>query len=194
MKLYYNPGACSLADHIALHEAGLTFEHESVDLKTKRTASGADFAAIAPKGYVPALVLDSGELLSENIAILDWVTQQTPALGLEGPMGRTRLLEALAFVSTEVHKQFKPFFAGGSDDEKQKAGAYIGKKLGYLASEMQGDYLFGAKLSAADCYLFVMLTWADNFGITIPEPLPAFRDRMLARPAVMTAMRHEGLI
>ena len=194
MKLYYSPGACSLADHIALHEAGLSFEHEAVDLKTKKTASGADFNAIAPKGYVPALVLDGGEVLSENIAILDWVGDQAPHLKLAGPMGRTHLLEALAFISTEVHKSFKPIFGGGSDEEKGKAGATITKRLGYLADTMQGDYLFGSELGVADCYLFVMLLWAGKMGVDVPAGLEPFRQRMMAREAVATAMRHEGLI
>ena len=193
MKLYFAPGACSLADHIALHEAGMSFEHEKVDLKTKRTESGADFSRINPKGYVPALVLDGGELLSENIAILDWIAQQAPALQPGGALGRTHLLEALAYVSTEVHKGFKPFFQGGSDDDKAKAGATIAKRLQYLADIMQGDYLFGAALTVADCYLFVMLLWSDKFGVTVPASLVAFRDRMMARPAVVTAMQHEGL-
>lgn len=120
MKLYYAPGACSLADHIALHEAGLNFEHERVDLKTKRTESGADFSQINPKGYVPALVLDSGETLSENIAILDWIADQSPALTPSGPLGRARLLEALAYISTEIHKSFKPFFSGAGVQKKQR--------------------------------------------------------------------------
>lgn len=193
MKLYFAPGACSLADHIALHEAGLSFDHEKVDLTAKRTESGADFNQINPKGYVPALVLDSGELLSENIAILEWISQQVPRLALGGALGRTHLLEALAYISTEVHKGFKPFFQGGSDDEKTKAGATIAKRLQYLADTMQGEYLFGAQMTVADCYLFVMLTWADKFGVMVPATLSAFCDRMMARPAVVTAMQHEGL-
>ena len=194
MKLYYTPGACSLADHIALHEAGLSFEHETVDLQTKKTEGGSDFAAIAPKGYVPALVLDSGDTLSENIAILDWIAHQAPRLQPTGAMGHSRLLEALAYISTEVHKSFKPFFQDGSDEDKRKAGATIGKRLQYLADTMQGDYLFGAELSVADCYLFVMLLWAGKNELAIPEPLAEFRERMMARDAVQKAMRHEGLI
>ncbi len=194
MKLYFAPGACSLADHIALHEAGLTFDHEAVDLKAKRTAAGDDFNLINPKGYVPALRLDSGEVLSENIAILDWIAHQVPALKPDGPLGHTHLLEALAFVSTEVHKSFKPFFAGGSDDDKAKAAAIIGRRLQYLADTMAGDFLFGPTLSVVDCYLFVMLLWADKFAVSVPAPLVAFRERMMSRPAVHTAMTHEGLI
>ena len=194
MKLYYTPGACSLADHIALHAAGMTFEHEKVDLKTKRTESGADFTAINPKGYVPALTLDSGETLTENIAILDWVAHQDTALKPTDPMGHTHLLEALAFISTEIHKSFKPFFAGGTDAEKAKASETIIKRMDYLSDTLSGDYLFGAQMSAADCYLFVMLTWAQKVGVEAPGKLTAYRDRMMALAPVQKAMTHEGLI
>jgi glutathione S-transferase len=193
MKLYYAPGACSLADHIALHEAGLAFDHEKVDLKAKRTESGADFTTINPKGYVPALTLDSGETLSENIAILDWIAHQNSKLAPSGPLAHTRLLEALAFISTEIHKSFKPYFAGGSDAEKAKASEMIVKRMQYLADTMKSDYLFGPEVSVADCYLFVMLLWAEKCGITPPAPLAAFRDRMKTLPSVQKAMHHEGL-
>jgi glutathione S-transferase len=194
MKLYFSPGACSLSDHIALHVAGLTFEHEKVDLKTRKTQSGADFTAINPKGYVPALTLDSGETLSENIAILDWIAHQSPGLKPTGPMGHTHLLEALAFISTEIHKAFKPFFSGAGDDEKAKAGETVKKRMGYLADTMKGDYLFGADISVADCYLFVMLLWAQKNAIDAPQALVAYRERMMGLPAVQKAMTHEGLI
>jgi len=193
MKLYYAPGACSLADHIALHEAGLSFEHEKVDLKTKLTEGGVDFSTINPKGYVPALTLDSGETLSENIAILDWIAHQDSKLAPSGPMGHTHLLEALAFISTEIHKSFKPFFAGADDSDKAKAGEMIGKRMGYLADTLKGDYLFGSSVSVADFYLFVMLLWAKKFSVEPPAPLVAFRERMMTLPSVQKAMRHEGL-
>lgn len=194
MKLYYAPGACSMADHIALHEAGLRFEHEKVDLKTKRTEEGADYTAINPKGYVPALTLDSGETITENIAILDWIAHQDSKLKPAGPMGHTHLLEALAFISTEVHKSFKPFFANADEAQKKQASETIGKRLGYLAGTMKGDFLFGSDISVADCYLFVMLTWAGKFKLDVPPTLAAFRDRMMQRQAVRTAMTHEGLL
>ena len=194
MKLYYAPGACSLADHIALHEAGLSFDHEAVDLKTKRTQAGVDFATINPKGYVPTLRLDSGETLSENIAILDWIAHQDSKLAPAGPMGHTRLLEALAFISTELHKSFKPFFAGGSEADKAQAGETIGKRMRYLADAMKGDFLFGATVSVADFYLFVMLLWAKKFDVDAPAPLVAFRERMMTLPSVQKAMKHEGLL
>ena len=193
MKLYYSPGACSLADHIALHEAKLTFDHEKVDLKTKRTESGADYAAINPKGYVPALTLDSGETLTENVAILDWIAQQDTTLRPSGPMGQTELLQTLAFISTEIHKSFKPFFSGASDEDKKKAGELILKRMGYLDERLKGDFLFGDHVSVADAYLFVMLLWAKKVGVDVPAKLAAFRDRMMGRPAVQTAMKHEGL-
>ena len=194
MKLYYSPGACSLADHIALHEAGLSFEHEKVDLKAKKTESGADFTTINPKGYVPALTLDGGETLSENVAILDWISQQAPQLAPGGAMGRTHLLEMLAYISTEIHKSFKPFFAGGSDEDKAKAGAMITRRMAYLAERLDGDYLFGSAMSVADAYLFVMTLWAGKMGVSVPDKVAALRDRMMARPAVRTAMTHEGLM
>ncbi len=194
MKLYYAPGACSLADHIALHEAGLKFDHIKVDLKTKKTESGDDYTAINPKGYVPALTLDGDQTITENIAILDWTAHQAPALKPDGPLGHTRLLETLAYISTEVHKSFAPFFGGGSDEDKQKAGDKIGKRLGLLADHLDGDYLFGPQVSVADAYLFVMLLWAGKNDLPLPDRLTAFRDRMTARDAVKTAMSHEGLI
>lgn len=193
MKLYYSPGACSLADHIALHEAGLEIDREKVDLKAKKTESGGDFLAINPKGYVPALTLDTGETLSENIAILDWIAHQAPALKPSGELGHTHLLEALAFISTEIHKGFKPFFSGGSDDEKAKAAETIAKRMGYLQQTMQGDYLFGGTVSVADFYFFVMLLWAKKNDLVVPKPLDAYCDRMASLPSVRMAMEHEGL-
>ena len=194
VKLYYAPGACSLADHIALHEAKLPFEHEKVDLKAKRTESGADFTQINPKGYVPALTLDTGETLSENIAILDWIARQDTALRPSGAMGHTHLLEALAYISTELHKSFKPFFAGAGEDQKAAAADTIRKRMGYLAETMKGDFLFGSEVSVADFYLFVMLLWAQKFGVEVPGELGAFRDHLSQRPSVQKAMTHEGLI
>jgi len=194
MKLYYSPGACSLADHIALHEAGLDFTLVKVDLRAKKTEHGEDYWQINPKGYVPALTLDSGETISENLAILDWIAQQAPQLAPGGALGRTHLLEALAFISTELHKNYKPFFAGASDEDKAKAGEVISNRLTWLSGTFQGDYLFGANVSVADAYLFVMLLWARKNNVTIPDALGAFLARMMERPAVKTAMTHEGLI
>jgi glutathione S-transferase len=195
MKLYYAPGACSLADHIALREAGLEFELVRVDIRAKKTADGEDFLAVNPKGYVPALALDEGGVLTENIAMLAWLAEQGAGSTPPGPLGRTHLVEALAYISTEVHKGFKPYFTpGASDEAKAAAGAAIAKRLEWLAENFAGDYLFGAEPSAADFYLFVMLLWAGRQNVAVPDPLPAFRDRMMQRPAVQAAMRAEGLI
>jgi glutathione S-transferase len=194
MKLYYSPLACSLANHIALLESAVPFERESVNLKTKRTASGADFSDVTSKGYVPALVLDSGEILTENIAILDWLATEYPALGVPGNLGRTRVLEALAFISTEVHRGFKPMWHGGAEAERAQARAKISGLLDSLADTQVGDYLFGETPSVADFYLFVMLLWAERFDVGIPASFVALRHRIVSRPAVQTAMRQEGLI
>ena len=191
MKLYYSPGACSLASHIALLEAGLDFELERVDLKSKVTETGADFATINTKGYVPALVLDSGDMVTENIAVLDWIATQAPKLGLEGPLGRTRLMQALAYISTEIHKSFKPFFIGASEEEKAKADKYINKRLRWLADRKVGKYLFGNQPTVADFYLFVTLRWAAKFGIAIPEALVSLQSRMMERPEVQAAIEFE---
>lgn len=193
MKLYYSALACSLADHIALLEAGASFEREAVDLKTKRTASGADFAEVTRKGYVPALVLDGGEILTENIAVLDWIASQYPALGATGPLGRTRVIEALTYISTEIHRAFKPMWHRGNDAGKANARRTIVELLELFAAELETDYLFGDRPTVADFYLFVMLLWAKLFGLPVPRSLEALRIRMAARPAVRTAMQYERL-
>ena len=193
MKLYYSPGACSLADHIALIEWGVPFEIERVDLQTRRTETGADFVAINPKGYVPALVIEGGETITENIAVLDWIATQYPALGLEGPMGRTRLIQTLAYISTEVHKSFKPLFHGNDAAAMAEARQLVTKRLELPASRFKGPYLFGARPTVADCYLFVMLLWSKKFGITVPAALLPFAASMVSRPAVQKAMEREGL-
>lgn len=194
MKLYYCPLACSLADHIALREAGIPFELERVDLRTLKTETGADYRAVNPKGYVPALVLDDGQLVTENVAVLDWIASQFPVLAVEGAMGRTRVLEALTYITTEIHRAFKPMWHPSTDAEKARAGASVTKLFAPLGEALTDDYLFGDKPSVADFYLFVMLLWAERFGVEAPAGLVALRDRLKARPAVREAMAHEGLI
>jgi glutathione S-transferase len=191
MKLYYAPGACSLADHIALLEAGLRFETEAVDIRTKQTETGADFCDINPKGYVPALVLDNGEIVTENIAVLDWIAGQYPALQPGGALGRTRMLEMLTFISTEIHRAYKALWHGGTEADKRKARETVASLLQFAAGQMRGPYLFGDTLSAADCYLFVMLRWAGRFDIEVPEALAGLRRRMEQRPSVQAAIAQE---
>ncbi|VXB67356.1 glutathione binding-like protein [Brevundimonas sp. G8] len=194
MKLYYSPVACSLADHIALREAGFTFDLERVDLKTHRTETGRDFREISAKAYVPVLVMDDGDIITENVAVLDWIATTGPTLTVEGALGRTRVLEALTFITTEIHHAFKPMWHGGSVDERENASAKITTLFNHLGPSLKGDYLFGDRPSVADFYLFVMLLWAERFEVITPEPLQALRARMLARPAVRAAMVYEGLL
>jgi len=193
MKLYYCPWACSLAAHIALHEAGVPFENESVDIKTKITASGSDFNKVTPKGYVPALELDNREIVTENIAVLDYLAGVYPQFGLEGPLGRTRLVEALAYISTEIHKSFKPYWHNGTDEQKAVASAYITARMRLLGDTIKGDYLFGDQPTVADFYLFVNTRWAERFGIEIPPAIAAIHQRLNARPAVQATLKAEGL-
>ncbi|SAL29240.1 glutathione binding-like protein [Caballeronia telluris] len=193
MKLYYSPGACSLADHIALHEAGMSFDRVRVDLKTKLTETGQKFDEINPKSYVPSLEMDDGRVLTENVAILSWVAQKKPSLAPSGDSGALRLLEMLAFISTEIHKQFGRVFKPSSDAEAAAAREKIGQRFDLIASMMKGDYLFGSEASVADAYLFTMLLWAGKVGIDVPERLTAFSERMRARPAVKLALQHEGI-
>jgi glutathione S-transferase len=193
MKLYFAPGACSLADHIALHEAGLAFDRVRVDLRAKRTEDGQDFNEINPKGYVPALVLDDGELLTENVAILYWVAERAPKLAPTGELGRIRLIEMLAYIATELHKPFVRTFFPTSDAEKQAAEGILAKRLGFLATRLRGEYLFDSGFTVVDAYLYVMLRWGRTKALDVPAPLPAYFDRVEARPGVREALRHESL-
>jgi glutathione S-transferase len=193
MKLYYAPGACSLADHIAMHEAGLNFDRVKVDLKAKLTENNTPFNDINPKGYVPVLEFDDGKRLTENIAILYWVAQQAPALAPSGDDGKLRLIEMLAFISTEIHKQFGRVFRPAADAEATAAREKIGQRFALIATMLRGDYLFSNDVSVADAYLFTMLTWARKMNVDMPAELQAFYQRMRERPAVKLAFEHEGL-
>lgn len=193
MKLYYAPGACSLADHIALHEANLGFERVKVDLKAKQTEDGRDFDTINPKGYVPTLELDDGTRLTENVAVLYWVAQQAPALAPQGPLGTVHLVEMLAFLSSEVHKQFGRIFRATSDAEAQAAREKLTQRFAYLDKTLRDDYLFGKQFSVADAYLFVMLLWAQKVELQVPANLQRYTERVKARPEVTKSLQHEGL-
>ena len=193
MKLYLAPGACSLADHIALHEAGLAFDRITVDIPTRRTETGDDFTAINPKGYVPALVLDDGTLLTENAAILSWVAERAPELAPGGELGRIRLVETLSFIGSELHKLLIRSIFPTSDEEKAAVDEAVGHRFAVIARQLQGDYLFGDGMSVADAYLYVMLRWAQALQLPVPDPLPAYFERVHARPAVQQALHHEGL-
>jgi glutathione S-transferase len=201
LKLFYKAGACSLASHIVLEEAGLPHDIEAVDLKTKLTASGADFSAINAKGYVPALLLDSGELLTEGPAIMQFVADQVPAkhlAPLADAMSRYRLQGWLTFIGTELHKNFSPFFnpAAGSD-WKAAAMANLERRLNYTARHLEESaYLLGDEFSIGDAYLFTVLGWAKHIDLDLGKwpTLVAYQARIGARPAVQRAMKAEGLI
>jgi glutathione S-transferase len=198
MKLYYSPGACSLASHIAAKEEGLVLELERVDLKTHRTEHGDDYRRLNPKGYVPALELDDGSLLTENVAILLFIADQRPEAGLapSESMARIRLVEWLAFLSNELHKAFGPFFHHGDKGLQADARDTIEKWLAYVEGRLAGhDFLMGEQFTVADAYLFVMLRWLDlaRIPIGIFRVLASYRQRIATRPAVQAAMREERL-
>lgn len=193
MKLYFAPGACSSSDLISLYEANLSFDAEKVDLETKKTASGSDYLKVNAKGYVPALVLDTGETLTENVAILDWIAQQDSVLRPSTAMGRSRLIEALAYISAELHGNFSAFFTAAGDDDKQAARVAISKRLKYLADTIAGEFLWGDHVSVADYYLLVMLRWSGNYGIDVPARLADLQVRLTDRPAVKKAMERESM-
>jgi glutathione S-transferase len=201
MKLYFAPGACSLSPHIVLLEAGMTFDIEKVTLANKQTASGADYTKITPKGYVPALQLDNGEVLTEGPAIVQFIADKVPEKKLapaNGTMERYRLVEWLNFVSTELHKGFSPLFKPGTPEEtKQAARELLAKRLGFVAEKLQdSQYLTGNQFTVADAYLFTVLNWAGHVKLDLsPWPvLQAYQKRVAARPAVHAAMVAEGLI
>lgn len=197
MKLYYSPGACSLSPHIALREAGLKFDAETVDLRTHKTKSGADFYQINPKGYVPALVLDDGQLLTEGAAIVQYVADQKPRRKLApkaGTIERARLQEWLNFIATEVHKSFSPLFNPATPEEMKKGALdRLNKRLAYIAERLDGKpWLMGDEFSVADAYLFTMLQWANGLKIDVGPVLSAYRDRVAARPAVKATLKAEA--
>jgi glutathione S-transferase len=201
MKLYFSPGACSLSPHIALLEAGLDFTTEQVDLGKKLTAGGADFRAINPKGYVPALQLKDGTVLTEGPAIVQYIADQAPAsklLPAAGTLERYKVLEWLNFISTELHKNFSPLFnPAASADAKTAARTALANRFGYVARQLAGrDYLVGNQFSAADGYLFTVTNWAGHvqFDLSDWPELGAFQARVAARPAVQQALRDEGLL
>ncbi len=195
MKLFYSPGACSLASHIVLEETQLGATYEKVDLKSKTTESGADFKQLNPKGYVPALQLDNGELLTENMAILQYLAEASGKMLPSDPMRRWRALEATAFISTELHKNFAPLFNPTTTPEaKQNAKDILAVRFGWQAGWIEdGKFVMGDELTIADAYLYVMLRWAGMLGLDVPPALGQYVERMQKQPAVQRALAAEGL-
>lgn len=201
MKLYYASGACSLASHIALREAGFSFELEKVDLASKQTESGADFTKVNPKGYVPALKLSSGEILTEAAVLLQYIADKKPESGLAaqfGSMERYRLMEWLNFIATEIHKTLGAFFNPNITPEwKDSQLATFDKRCVILAEQLDGkQYLLGDSFSIADAYLFTILGWTRLHKIDMSKwpMLTDYMSRIAERPAVIEAMQKEGLI
>lgn len=200
MKLYFTPGACSMAPHIVLREAAIPFEAEKVDLVKKQTANGEDFLSINPKGYVPALKLDNGEVLTEVAVILQYLADQKPQSGLApelGTIARYRLMEWLNFVSSEVHKQYAPLFNPKVTPEwRENQMEVLGRRLDYLTAQINAKpYLMGDQFTLVDAYLFTVLNWSPMLKVDL-ERWPKLKDysaRIAERPAVKETMQAEGL-
>lgn len=203
MKLYTTPGTCSLACHIALYETGADFTAETVDLRTKVTGGGADFRAINPKGSVPALEIAPGTVLTEGVAIMQYVADQKGGAGIapaSGTLERARMQEAMNFISGELHKTgYGPLFRPGLTDEaKQAQFALIDSKLAWLEDRLSDgrEYLVPGGYTLADGYLFTITGWSKKFGHDLSRypNITALRARVAQRPAVQSAMRAEGMI
>jgi glutathione S-transferase len=200
MKLYYLAGACSLASYIALNEAGIKFEAVPVDRKNRKTPDGEDFNAINTKGYVPALRLDNGELLTENVAVLQYIADLNPAAKLApaaGTLERYRLMEWLSYINSEIHKSFGPLFnPTASEDVKKFALANLTKRVDWLQNALGSKtFLMGEQFTVADAYLFVILGWFSRVGIDLGQwpALKRFHERVGLRPQVIAALKAEGL-
>jgi glutathione S-transferase len=201
MKLYFSPGACSLSPHIALREAGLDFDLEQVDLRSKQTNSGGDFRKVNPKGMVPVLQLDNGDLLTEGPAIVQYVADQKPASGLApaaGTIERYHLMEWLNFTTSELHKNFTPLFKPTTPDEYKKiARDTLAERYAYVDGKLAGKpYLMGERFTVADGYLFTITNWTRIQKIDLaPWPnVAAFMERVRTRPKVQDTLKAEGLL
>ena len=199
MKLYYSAASCSLASNIALHEAGIAYDKVAVDLKSHKTEDGADFYALNDKGYVPFLVLDNGEGLSEGVAILQYIADQKPEAGIAPPNGtlaRIRLQEWLTFINSEVHKTLGSMFNPAMHAETRAATIEkASKTLDYLSKKLTGrEYLLDT-FSVADGYLFTVLNWCQWLSIDLAKwpLLTAYQARVSARPKVQDALKAVGL-
>src|SRR5262245_62082849 len=199
MKLYFTPGACSMAPHIVLREAGYTFDLEKVDLGTKRTASGDEYTRVNPKGYVPALELDDGQILTEAAVIIQYLADGKPRRGLmpkARTMERYRAMEWLNFVTSEVHKQFGPLFNPKITPEwRENQVSTIGQRFDFLSKQMNGKpYLTGDQFTVVDAYLFTVHSWSDYVNIDLGKwpKLKDYSARIASRPKVKQAIKAEG--
>ena len=201
MKLYYAPGACSLSPHIVSRELGIPVELKRVNTKDKTVEGGGDYRKINPRGYVPALELDDGQVLTEGPAIVQYLADQKPDAGLapkNGTLERYRLQELLNFLTSEVHKQFSPLFKPNTPEEYKKISREnLASRFDWLDQQLAGkDYLMGSQFTVADAYAFVLLGWTKPMQIDLARwpNLAAFHQRVGARPKVQEAMQAEGLL
>lgn len=200
MKLFFSPGACSLSPHIVAQEAGIALTLAKVDTRSKQLADGGDFWTVNPKGYVPALQLDNGELLTEGTAIVQYIAEQNPGANLLPPVGsleRYRVLEMLGYINSEIHKTYTPLFYPNTVPEtRAERTEYLMKRYALLDKHLEGKtYLFGEQFTVADAYLFTVTNWANFIKLDLSQfpNLLAFQARVAERPAVQAALVAEGL-
>ena len=201
MKLYYSPGACSLSPHIVAQEAGIPLELVKVDTKSKTIREDGDFWHVNPKGYVPALELDDGEVLTEGPAIVQYLADLRPGAALvpaNGTLQRVRVQEMLNYITSELHKTYSPLFNPELNAvTREERLAYLKKRYGYLEKHLEGrEYLVGDRFTVADAYLFVVTRWANAVKLDLSgfPNLRAFQERVRSRKGVQRAMQEEGLI
>ncbi len=200
MQLYYSPGACSLASHIILRETGNDFNLIKVDLVSKAIDTGGDFKQVNPHGYVPALKLENNEVLTEGVAIMQYLADQSPDARLvpeNGTFERARLQEKLNYLTTELHKSFTPLFSNLQEEENKKVIKNVETKLDFINTQLSDkDYLLGDEFSIADAYLFVITNWTGLTGIDLEKwpNIISFSQRVAKRESVQESMRAEGLL
>ncbi|NHB95527.1 glutathione transferase GstA [Photorhabdus stackebrandtii] len=201
MKLYYQPGACSLSPHIILREAGIDFSVIKVDLKTKKTENGDNFLAVNPKGQVPTLLLDNNEILTEGSVIVQYIADQKPERKLIAPAGtmeRYHQLEWLSYISSEIHKGYSPLFLPGTpEDYRPVAISNLFKKFNYINEVLaKQPYITGDNFTVADAYLFTVSSWAPLVQLDLSGliHLKAYQEKIAERPNVRDALKAEGLI
>jgi len=200
VTLYYSPGACSQAPHILMHEIGIEHDAVRVHLKSHTLNDGSSYLAINPKGSVPAILIENGDVLTENAVILQYLADRADAVQVLPPLGdfrRYRVLEMVNFITTELHKSFSPLFSADAGDEvKAFFRNKVANRLDYIDARLgSGPFLFGDELTLPDPYLFVISGWTEAlFGLEQWPNIAAFRERMLERPWVRHVLRFEGLL
>jgi glutathione S-transferase len=193
MDFYHAPGSSSQATHIMLHEAALTFRPHTVDIFKHLVKDGSDYRLINPNGYVPALILDDGSLLTESVAILEWLTGSAKALRTDDDRVRIQHLQMLAFLSSEIHKPFIPLFFTEDQQELAPLRQTLESRLRWIGGRVKGPHLFGEAFTGADAMLYVMLRWAGMVDLAYPKGLVAFIESVERRPSVRSTLAAEAL-